>query len=74
MGCYFYPRGGSAHAARALTRQLRRSDVEVTIVAGSRDDIGPVAQAEHFFGPDDLHVVDYTPALATELPTAFESD
>lgn len=73
MGCYFYPRGGSAHAARALTRQLRGNDVEVTLVAGSRDDIGPVAQAERFFGPDDLHVVDYTPALGSERPTAFES-
>ena len=34
MGCYFYPRGGSAHAARALTRQLRRSDVKVTVRRG----------------------------------------
>lgn len=74
MGCYFYPRGGSAHAARALTRQFRGNDVEVTVVAGSRDDIGPVAQAERFFGPEDLHVVDYTPALDSERPTAFKND
>ncbi|MDQ3758817.1 MAG: glycosyltransferase family 4 protein [Actinomycetota bacterium] len=73
MGCYFYPRGGSAHAARALTRQLRANDVEVTVLAGSRDDIGPVAQAERFFGPEDLHVVDYTPALGSERPTAFKN-
>ena len=73
MGCYFYPRGGSAHAARALTRQLRHNDVDVTVVAGSRSDIGPVAQAERFFGPEDLHIVDYTPALGSERPTAFQS-
>jgi glycosyltransferase involved in cell wall biosynthesis len=73
MGCYFYPRGGSAHAARALTRQLRRSGVEVTIAAGSRDDLDSVARAERFFGPEDLHVVDYTPALSAPRPTAFSS-
>ena len=32
------------------------------------------AQAEHFYGSDDLHVVDYSPALDTDRPTAFESD
>ncbi len=43
------------------------------MVAGSRDDIGVCAQAERFFGAEDLHVVDYSPALATDRPTAFRS-
>ena len=73
MACYFYPRGGSAHAARALTRELRRSGVDVTLVAGSRDDIGPCAQAERFFGKDDLYAVDYTPALDAERPVAYSN-
>lgn len=43
----------------------------MTLVAGSRDDIGVCAQAERFFGSNDLQVVDYTPALGAERPVAY---
>ncbi|MBV9311472.1 MAG: glycosyltransferase family 4 protein [Solirubrobacterales bacterium] len=67
----FYPRGGSAHAARALARGLRNEGWEVTLVAGSREDLGGHGDARRFYG--DPHAVDFSAALATEQPTRFEA-
>lgn len=72
MSCYFYPRGGSAHAARALTGQLRAKGADVRIVAGSRTDLGPCAEADRFYGSEHLRAVDYTPALGSQDPTAHQ--
>jgi glycosyltransferase involved in cell wall biosynthesis len=63
MGFYFYPRGGSAHSCRSIAKQLQRNGVEVTLLAGSRSDIGEHGAAEEFFSGIDLHTVDFTPAL-----------
>ena len=38
VGLMFFPRGGSAHVARALATQLAERDWEVTIVSGSGAD------------------------------------
>ncbi len=71
MGLYFYPRGGSAHAARAIAHQLRRNGLDVTILAGSRSDLGDDARSKHFFGPDDVVEVDFTRALQSSDPARF---
>lgn len=66
----FYPRGGSAHATRALARGLRAHDCEVTLLAGSRSGLGGYGDARRFYG--DVHAVDYDPALASDAPLRFE--
>jgi glycosyltransferase involved in cell wall biosynthesis len=72
MGVYFYPRGGSAHATRALARELGDHDVEVTLVAGSRSDLGEAALATSFYGDLDLRAVDFTPAIRSAHPLRYE--
>ncbi|MDQ3726524.1 MAG: glycosyltransferase, partial [Actinomycetota bacterium] len=71
MGVYFYPRGGSAHACRALARQLGKRGCEVTVVAGSRSDLGEAASAPDFYGGIDLRAVDFTPALRSVDPLRY---
>lgn len=63
MGIYFYPRGGSAHACRSIARELGRNGLEVTVLAGSRSDLGKEALAESFYAGLDLRAVDFTPAV-----------
>jgi glycosyltransferase involved in cell wall biosynthesis len=72
MGVYFYPRGGSAHATRALARELGNHEVEVTVVAGSRSDLGEAALATSFYEELDLRAVDFTPAIRSADPLAYE--
>lgn len=72
MGIYFYPRGGSSHGARALARQLGRNRVEVTLVAGSRSDLGEAALASSFYEGLDLRTVDFTPAIRSADPLRYE--
>jgi len=72
MGIYFYPRGGSAHASRALARELDSNGVEVTLVAGSRSDLGEAALASCFYEGLDLRPVDFTPALRSADPLRYE--
>ena len=69
MGVYFYPRGGSAHVSRALAREFGRSGFEVTLLSGSRSDLGEHAQASRFYAGLDLRTVDFTPALRSVDPT-----
>jgi glycosyltransferase involved in cell wall biosynthesis len=68
MGFYFSPRGGSAHACRAIATELERQQFDVSLVAGSRTDLGAHADAERFFAGRDVSPVDFTPALRTETP------
>jgi glycosyltransferase involved in cell wall biosynthesis len=67
----FSPRGGSAHAARALARGLRDQHFEVTLLAGSRRDQGVHGDARTFYG--DVRPVDFDAALATDRPQRFVS-
>ena len=75
MGFYFYPRGGSAHAARAIANELECTNFDVTILAGSRSDLGDDALADHFFPRGDLSIVDFVPALESlEVSSEFDDD
>jgi glycosyltransferase involved in cell wall biosynthesis len=68
----FSPRGGSAHAARALARGLRDQGFGVTLVAGSRRDQGVHGDARAFYG--DVHAVDFDAALATDHPQRYAGE
>jgi glycosyltransferase involved in cell wall biosynthesis len=67
----FSPRGGSAHAARALTRGLRERGWEVRLVAGSHGDPGSEGDAEEFYG-GEVHAVRFDAALATAQPLTYD--
>jgi glycosyltransferase involved in cell wall biosynthesis len=67
----FSPRGGSAHAARALAHGLRAQGCSVSLVAGSRADLGIHGDAKAFYG--DVHAVEFDAALASGTPLRFES-
>jgi glycosyltransferase involved in cell wall biosynthesis len=71
-GTLFFPRGGSAFVARALARGLSERGARLTLVAGSRHDVGAFSDARRFFAGVDLHEVDFTPALAAAEPLTFE--
>jgi glycosyltransferase involved in cell wall biosynthesis len=71
IGLYFYPRGGSAHATRALAREMRRQGIAVTLVSGSRSDLGESADAHEFYAGLEPVAVDFTPALASPQPLRF---
>jgi glycosyltransferase involved in cell wall biosynthesis len=64
----FFPRGGSAHVARSLARELPAHGWEVTLVSGSREDLDSHADARHFYAGLDVHAVDFGPALAAPDP------
>ncbi len=68
----FSPRGGSAHAARALVSGLRDHGWEVTLVAGSRRDHGVHGDARSFYG-DWVRAVDFDAALASAAPQRFDA-
>lgn len=72
MGIYFYPRGGSAHVCRAVAGEFERNGLEVTLLSGSRSDLGEHALAESFYAGLDLRAVDFTPALASQDSLRFE--
>ncbi len=67
----FSPRGGSAHAARALARDLRRQGFPVMLVAGSRADQGAHGDARAFYGDVHVRAVDFSAALASDNPQRF---
>jgi glycosyltransferase involved in cell wall biosynthesis len=66
----FSPRGGSAHAARALARGLRADGWSVTLLAGSRRDLGSDGDAETFY--DEVQAVSFDEALSSPEPLAYE--
>ena len=72
MGVYFYPRGGSAHVCRALATEFERNGSEVTVLSGSRSDLGEHALASSFYSGLDLRAVDFTPALRSGSPLRFD--
>jgi glycosyltransferase involved in cell wall biosynthesis len=66
----FSPRGGSAHLLRTLVEGLRAQGCSVTLIAGSRSDLGPHGDATSFYG--DVHAVSFDLALASDAPLGFE--
>jgi glycosyltransferase involved in cell wall biosynthesis len=64
----FFPRGGSAHVARALARELPAHGCEVTIVSGSWSN-RRVGNAERFYEGLDVHPVDFSRGDAPMHPS-----
>lgn len=62
MGLLFFPRGGSAQAARYLSTALVDAGWSVNLVAGSLGDPGEETHAPTFFGSISLHHLDYSDA------------
>jgi len=71
MGIYFYPRGGSAHSARASARELGANGFEVTLLSGSRSDLGEDSRADRFYKGLDLRALDFTPAVRSADPLRY---
>jgi len=72
IGLQFFPRGGSAHVARNLARQLPAAGWESAILSGSLDVPGRPGDARAFYR--GLHVTpfDMTAALASPDPMLAE--
>jgi glycosyltransferase involved in cell wall biosynthesis len=71
MGIYFYPRGGSAHVSRSIVRELGANGLDVTLLAGSRSDLGELGVATAFYPGVDVRAVDFTPALRSPDPLRY---
>ncbi len=59
-GLFFFPRGGSAQVARALSRALARLGWKVTLAVGSLGQAGEQTHGPTFFSGVDLVTVDYS--------------
>jgi glycosyltransferase involved in cell wall biosynthesis len=55
----FFPRGGSAHLARGLAERLPEAGWTVRLVAGSRPELGPEADARVFYRGLDVVAVEF---------------
>ena len=66
-GILFFPRGGSAHVARSLSRELSDSGSDVRILSGSLP--GTPGDAESFYGGLDVHGVDFSAGDAPMHPS-----
>jgi glycosyltransferase involved in cell wall biosynthesis len=71
LGLLFFPRGGSAHVARALARRLPELGWDVTLLTGSLGD-GGHSDARRFYAGLDPRVVDYTAAAEAPEPLAAD--
>lgn len=70
----FSPRGGSAHVARAVARELAHHGWSVTLLSGSRTDSGPAPDAAAFYSGIDVRAVDFAPALRSPDPFAYSGE
>jgi glycosyltransferase involved in cell wall biosynthesis len=70
MALLFFPRGGSSHVTRSLTRFLPREGWDVTLVSGSLGVPGDQHHAATFFEGVDVETVDYTAAMEATDPFA----
>ncbi len=68
MGLQFFPRGGSAHVARNLARNLPAAGWEAAVLSGSLDIPGRPGDARAFYRGLDVTPVDMTAALETPDP------
>ena len=72
IGIYFYPRGGSAHSCRSIARELGANGLGVTLLAGSRPDLGGEADAVSFYAGLDLRAVEFEPAGSAPIHGSYE--
>lgn len=70
MGLTFFPRGGSAHVARAIARESAALGWDPTIVSGSVRQPDGHGDALRFFAGLDVRPVDMTDALRSTDPLA----
>jgi glycosyltransferase involved in cell wall biosynthesis len=70
-GTLFFPRGGSSFVARALARGLRAQGADLTLVSGSRTDLGGVSDARAFYDGIDVRPVDFSAALRAPDPMRY---
>jgi glycosyltransferase involved in cell wall biosynthesis len=68
----FFPRGGSAFVTRSLAACLSDRGHDVSLLTGSRTDLGDLADAHRFYAGADVHCVDFTAALASADPMAYD--
>jgi glycosyltransferase involved in cell wall biosynthesis len=71
LGLLFFPRGGSAHVARALARSLPAQGWDVRLLTGSLGQGGP-SDARRFYAGLDVHTVDYTESARAPDPLAAD--
>jgi glycosyltransferase involved in cell wall biosynthesis len=71
-GLFFFPRGGSSHLARSLSRSLGALGDRVTLAVGSLDDPGGRSHAPTFYGGIDVVPVDYTPGRGLPFQPSYE--
>ncbi|HVL31112.1 MAG TPA: glycosyltransferase family 4 protein [Solirubrobacteraceae bacterium] len=64
----FFPRGGSAHVARALARELPAHGWQVTVLSGSRSGLDGHGDARAFYAGVDVRAVDFDGALSAPEP------
>jgi glycosyltransferase involved in cell wall biosynthesis len=70
MGLQFFPRGGSAHVARAIAQGAGELGWDATIVSGSLRAPDGHGDARQFYAGLDVRPVDMTAALTTAHPLA----
>ncbi|MDQ1709554.1 MAG: glycogen synthase, partial [Frankiaceae bacterium] len=68
MGLQFFPRGGSAHVARAIAAGADRRGWQTTLVSGSVRAADGYGDAATFFAGLDVRLVDMTGALTADDP------
>src|SRR5207248_8943152 len=71
LGLLFFPRGGSAHVARGLARELPAQGWEVRLLTGSLGRDGH-SDARRFYAGLDVRTVDYTEAAGAPDPLAAD--
>src|SRR5919198_5344025 len=72
MALFFFPRGGSAHAARQLAAGLPDAGWEAAVVAGSLGGPGAPANAAPFYAGLDVTAVDYSAGVGAADPLAAD--
>jgi glycosyltransferase involved in cell wall biosynthesis len=72
MALFFFPRGGSAHAARQLAAGLPDAGWEAAVVAGSLGGPGAPTHAATFYAGLDVTAVDYSAGLGAADPLAAD--
>jgi glycosyltransferase involved in cell wall biosynthesis len=72
MGLAFFPRGGSAHGARALAAGLGGAGWDVTVLSGSIIKPGEPGDAREFYSGLDVQPLDMTRALEAPDPMLAE--
>ena len=72
MGLQFFPRGGSAHVARNLARNLPAVGWEPRLVSGSLSVAGRPGDARDFYRGLDVRPFDMTEALSSPDPMRAE--